>query len=381
VSLDTKTLWTALAISNLVFGLLMLVYSGSVANRSIIRNWAVAQLVKGAGIALIVLKASLPFPWSFAGNILYMVGHFLELAAFLAYAGRAESRRGALAVLAVLLTGYLAPVAVFGRGLDTRYLAVSFSLCLFVLYGLNAAALMASRRGRSAVQGLLVASNGLIALTALARAGVAWSSNDWNPQNTAFANQVLFVAGYIFSLTDGFGFLLLVKEDADRDLRRMATTDELTDLPNRATFMMAAEDRVRLCRRAGQPAALIMMDLDHFKRINDTLGHAAGDEALRSVGRVIRQQLRDVDVCGRMGGEEFAAMLPGASLDAALQVAERLRLALAEASVTFEGRQIRLTVSLGLVAMDGYDTLHQAMCAADARLYQAKAEGRNRVVG
>jgi diguanylate cyclase (GGDEF)-like protein len=378
--MDTKTIWVALAISNLVFGLLMLVYAGSVANRSIIRNWAIAQLVKGIGIALIVLKAALPFPWSFGGNILYMVGHFLELAAFLAYAGRAEYGRSALAVLLALLAVYLAPVAALGRGIDAKYLAVSFSLCLFILYSLNAAALMASRRGRSAVQGLLVASNGLIALTALIRAAVAWNSDGWNPQSTAFTNQMLFVAGYVFSLTDGFGFLLLVKEDADRDLRRMATTDELTGLSNRASFMTAAEDRFRLCRRTGQPAALIMMDLDHFKRINDTFGHPAGDEALRSVGRVIRQHLRDVDVCGRLGGEEFAAMLPGTALDAALHVAERLRLALAGSSVAFEGRQIRLTVSLGLAAMDNCDSLQQAMREADSRLYRAKTEGRNRVV-
>jgi diguanylate cyclase (GGDEF)-like protein len=90
--------------------------------------------------------------------------------------------------------------------------------------------------------------------------------------------------------------------------------------------------------------------------------------------------LRDVDVCGRLGGEEFAAMLPGTALDAALHVAERLRLALAESSMTFEGRQIRLTVSLGLAAMDNCDSLQQAMREADSRLYRAKTEGRNRVV-
>lgn len=374
---DTKTLWMTLAISNLVFGALMLAHVGRVADRGALRIWAAAQLLKGLAITLIIAKAAIPHPWSFAGNLLYITGHFVELAAFLSYAGLGRRMRGAALVFAGLMAAYLAGIA---AGAKASNMAVLFSSCLFVLYGLSALALSASGRRRSWIQVMLVASNILIALTALTRAGLAWSSQSWDPQGALLANQAMFVLGYVFSLCDGFCFLLLVKEDSDRSLLRMATTDLLTGIPNRAHFLDLAEDRRRLCLRSGQPIAVIMMDVDHFKQVNDVFGHAAGDEVLRRVGSVLHEHLRDVDVYGRLGGEEFAVVLPGTSLAAALPVAERLRAALAEVVVETPKGEARITVSMGLADLGGDRRLEQAMSEADQRLYRAKAEGRNRVV-
>ncbi|OAN55955.1 hypothetical protein A6A04_10340 [Paramagnetospirillum marisnigri] len=381
MSFDTKTLWVALAVSNMLFGLLMLAYANPGGDRSISRTWAIGQVVKGVAIVLIVLKTALPYPVSFVGNSLYMVGHFLELLAFLAYAGQSCRRGQALGVLLGLLALYNLAVGLIPFGAEPRHMAVLFSLSLCILYTLNALALLASGRRRSLVQRLLIASNGLIAVTALARALVAWLSESWDPHQGMLANQALFLAGFIFSISDGFGFLLLVKEDADRDLLRMATVDGLTGLANRMAFMLQAEDRRKLCLRTGQPISLLMMDVDNFKRINDVHGHATGDAVLRAIGELMRKQFRDVDVCGRLGGEEFAVVLPGTPVAAAMEVAERLRLGLAETPITVEGVSLRITASFGVADLASLHGLEQTMSLADQRLYQAKNLGRNRVVG
>ncbi|BAE50132.1 GGDEF domain-containing protein [Paramagnetospirillum magneticum] len=374
---DTKTLWITLAISNLVFGALMLVYAGQGGSRGTLRSWASAQVFKGLAIALILVKPAIPHPWGFSGNLLYLAGHALELAAFLAYAGQGRRIRAAGLVFAGLAAAYLAGIA---AGAAANVLAVLFSSSLFVLYGLSAMALWSSRRRRSPVQVLLVVSNGLIALTALARIGLAWSSPAWDPQSAALANQAMFLLGYVFSLCDGFSFLLLVKEDADRSLLRMATIDQLTGIPNRAHFLDLAEDRRRLCLRSGQAVSVVMMDVDYFKRVNDEFGHSAGDEVLRRVGCALREHLRDVDVFGRLGGEEFAIVLPGTSLAAAVPVADRLRAILAGLEVETAKGTTRITVSMGIADLGGGRSLELAMSEADGRLYRAKAAGRNKVV-
>lgn len=163
------------------------------------------------------------------------------------------------------------------------------------------------------------------------------------------------------------------------ELRRLATTDQLTGLRNRAYFMDSAEAELRRSERFGHPAAVLMADLDHFKRINDQHGHAAGDEALRLFARILGETTRTVDLVGRIGGEEFTILLPETGRDAALQVAERLRAAVEAASFEFAGATIRFTVSLGVSVCQGSDTLDRLLARADDALYVAKHGGRNRV--
>jgi len=163
------------------------------------------------------------------------------------------------------------------------------------------------------------------------------------------------------------------------ELRRLATTDQLTGLHNRAYFMDSAEAELRRSERFGHPTAVLMADLDHFKRVNDQYGHAAGDEALRIFARILGETTRTVDLVGRIGGEEFTILLPETGRDAALQVAERLRAAVEAASFEFGGVTIRYTVSLGVSVRQGGDTLDRLLARADDALYAAKHGGRNRV--
>jgi len=138
----------------------------------------------------------------------------------------------------------------------------------------------------------------------------------------------------------------------EQELQALAATDALTGLPNRRSFMTRLEeDYARLRRFDTQQVAVLMLDLDYFKRINDTYGHAAGDEVLRQVATLIREEPRRVDLCARLGGEEFAIILAGASPEAAREFAERLRRKIAAAAIVFEGKAIAVTVSIGVAAM------------------------------
>ncbi|MCJ2121106.1 sensor domain-containing diguanylate cyclase [Methylobacterium sp. J-077] len=164
-------------------------------------------------------------------------------------------------------------------------------------------------------------------------------------------------------------------------LRRMLTRDHLTGVSNRAHFFEVAErHRVRSLQDGG-PLALIVLDVDHFKRVNDEHGHAAGDAVLREVARRCEAELRPEDVFARLGGEEFVALMPGTPLLAAAAIAERLRTSLARELIDAGGIQLRITASFGCSALDTDPTasLADLLAAADGALYQAKRTGRDRV--
>ncbi|MEO0826553.1 MAG: GGDEF domain-containing protein, partial [Cyanobacteria bacterium J06642_9] len=129
------------------------------------------------------------------------------------------------------------------------------------------------------------------------------------------------------------------------------------------------------------PFAIMIFDIDYFKRINDTFGHAAGDEALRAFATVLRNHTREVDVLSRLGGEEFGILMPETDLPEALHAAERLRQAVESVKVNFKTNQISMTTSIGIATLHESDEeLHTLLSRADQSLYQAKAMGRNQVV-
>ncbi len=165
-------------------------------------------------------------------------------------------------------------------------------------------------------------------------------------------------------------------------LAHLATTDELTGLPNRRAFIDRLEEEFSRAQRYALPASILMIDIDHFKRINDTHGHAAGDALLRAFASLLREKLRRPDVCGRLGGEEFAVLLPNTPCRGAFEIADRLRLTVAMLEVSFEGTPIRCTVSIGVCdLMDRVNSASEALNRADRALYRAKDGGRNQVCG
>jgi diguanylate cyclase (GGDEF)-like protein len=164
-------------------------------------------------------------------------------------------------------------------------------------------------------------------------------------------------------------------------VQRQAVTDELTELPNRRRFMETLEAEVRRAERFGAPLGLVLFDLDDFKLVNDRHGHQVGDLVLKKTGDVLLERIREVDLAARLGGEEFAVLLPGTNLAGAVSLAESLRQALSEAAVAGAGEaDVRITASFGVTEHSRERTGSDLLAVADGALYRAKDAGKNRVV-
>jgi len=167
-------------------------------------------------------------------------------------------------------------------------------------------------------------------------------------------------------------------------LKFLATTDSLSGLYNRAEFMNLAQREFARAKENNEELSLLIMDLDNFKLINDTFGHAAGDEMIREMGRIIKTSFRKTDIAGRIGGEEFAVVLKNASLEEAKKKAEQFRESVARRKVIYGKQEISFTVSIGVAAIrgnnDDINDIEDTIKRADDALYKAKAKGRNCVV-
>lgn len=169
--------------------------------------------------------------------------------------------------------------------------------------------------------------------------------------------------------------------EAQATLREQATRDALTKVWNRRTILEILEREIDRAQREISPLSLAMGDLDHFKQINDTFGHLAGDAVLREAVRRMRGSIRSYDSLGRFGGEEFLLVLPGCEESDAVRLAERMRLEIARRPVEWQGQAIPVTASFGVTSLplSGRSTVETLLKAADSALYQAKQAGRNRV--
>ncbi|HKA57116.1 MAG TPA: GGDEF domain-containing protein [Gemmatimonadales bacterium] len=162
--------------------------------------------------------------------------------------------------------------------------------------------------------------------------------------------------------------------------QKLARTDELTGINNRRAFTSLGHNALEQARRYDRPLSLVLFDIDHFKAINDTYGHAAGDKVLQAVARIMLRSVRTPDIPGRFGGEEFTVLLPETSAEEAVVFAERLRADLERLKVDFNGQTIRVSCSFGVASRGEAVSLDTLLMRADEALYRAKHEGRNRVV-
>ena len=194
----------------------------------------------------------------------------------------------------------------------------------------------------------------------------------------------LFVAVPMTAVGGGICMMLVVSlEEMRRRLHELALTDPLTELRNRRHFVQWAQRELDLAHRHDLPLAMLLLDIDHFKLINDAHGHAAGDQVLVEIGKRCTATLRGTDLLARWGGEEFIALLPNTPEPLAQSLAERLRSAVAAAVLTPDGGTVRVTVSVGVagrsIGARPLMTLDALTQAADRALYDAKRQGRDRV--
>lgn len=190
----------------------------------------------------------------------------------------------------------------------------------------------------------------------------------------ASAIQTLYIGGFVLAvLLLSMGSLLMATDRMRTELEHLATHDALTGALNRRAILGLCEQEHERSARYGEPFSLMMMDLDHFKAVNDTYGHQHGDQVLVHFAARVRSALRSPDRFGRYGGEEFLALLPNTALETALPVAQRIHAALSA------GHPLDCKVSIGVTGWQGpNDSMHAMLNRADTALYQAKAQGRNR---
>jgi len=194
------------------------------------------------------------------------------------------------------------------------------------------------------------------------------------------ANEVL--EARVYERTRALEDVRLGLEAANAELLRLSTTDSLTQLANRRRFDLLLDEKIRRARRAGSPLSVLLADIDHFKRVNDSYGHPFGDECLRQVAAVLAAHCqRAGDVAARYGGEEFVVLLPGLDGPQAAALAESIRRTIAQLSLQHDEQPVPLTISLGVATLaPAHATSAELLAAADAALYQAKHQGRDQVV-
>lgn len=213
----------------------------------------------------------------------------------------------------------------------------------------------------------------------------------WFPRSAP--DETLYIVLGFVALMAGLGtglFLYLTHQlrtkliSAQTKSSELATRDELTGLINRRHFYERLEEEMDRCRRYGTTLALIMLDIDHFRKVNDELGHPLGDVALAEVARLLKANVRSSDVIARYGGEEFAILIPAQGKSAAIHVAEKLRNVVEVNDLTLEGPELKVTISCGVADYDdlpetGEDSKAMLVRLADHALIKAKTYGRNRV--
>lgn len=230
--------------------------------------------------------------------------------------------------------------------------------------------------------GLRLLFKGLIANLIGALLAIACVGFSFNPVSSS--TDILFSLPFlsVYPLVIGaITYRLSTKlAEQKRTLEKLSRTDGLTGLYNRSYWEELAVAEFWRCQRNSSAAALVLLDVDHFKRVNDEHGHAVGDEVLRGVAQLLQDNIRQIDVIGRYGGEEFAIVLPGVDYRGAVILAERLREVIAQSTLGAD-ELLHCTISLGVAPLtDGItDYAHWARCA-DRALYRAKQEGRNRTV-
>ena len=346
-------------------------------NVSALGIWGLSNIIAAFGIFLLMLGAAAHLP---SRPILGVI--LMPLSQGLVW-GAARKFDGKTAPLPIVFLGMVvAAIANFAPGLE-RIASAAAPAAGAVYIAFVAIGLWLGRADR------LPARGPLIVLTTVHAA--ALTIGTYSFFNRAIgADQVPSVMSLfglfhfesiIFFVSTAVFLLSLVRERSEAASRTAANIDSLTGIANRSAFLVGAERILERCRRDNAPVSVMVFDLDHFKSINDTHGHAVGDDVIKTFCEVALDLLRPNEVFGRMGGEEFAVVIAGAGIEAATVRADRIRAAFAAAGRFVKGYSINATVSGGIATSDNpmACTLSALLESSDKALYCAKAAGRNRV--
>jgi diguanylate cyclase (GGDEF)-like protein len=298
------------------------------------------------------------------GGAFLLLGTWLRCGARLPYGWLAAG--AAIWLLSVIPLPYLERVPYFR--------AAVYGLCMATGCGLAIWAIVRKKARRNAADKMLMATFAFAGVSELLLTMLTFV----HPNG---AGDIWSIRGITVPLTlVGLGIFVLQSYALDSidELNRLSETDALTELMNRRAFNERLEQTIETAKRYHRPLCLVIADLDNFKRINDRFGHTAGDDVLVAFAQLLREQSRSVDAVARIGGEEFAIIMPESSVDHVLEYAERMRAA-TEARVRMQEETVTASFGIADAADCSYDS-RALIAAADAALYAAKAAGRNRVL-
>ena len=378
--IDITTLVFALALGNVTLCAALFFYQYESGKSPSLSIWSISKQCQAAAWLLLYFRGNgvVPDPVSIPiGYAVLFAGVALESGALWEGAGRLRWRRFTYPLLALAIAAFFACYFIDQIGMRV----VAGSLILGVCYLSGAAALATGWRNGSMLRRFLVVATAMLALLVAARGVLVLTMpGGWGWLSNGLLQTLTSGAFYILMLLGGFGFLLLSREQLQQELARLELVDPLTDVPNRRGFFDKLAPWMALARRPGVPTALVLIDLDQFKRVNDSYGHPAGDAVLREVVEVCKRLLRDSDQLARLVGVEFALLLPRTGMAEALLVAERMRAAIAGGAIKTERAMITLTASFGVTVIRPDDNTVSLFKRADEALQQAKQQGRNVVV-
>jgi diguanylate cyclase (GGDEF)-like protein len=374
---DIRTLiWVNIVVAFAISALTYSFWSSQPTIRGL-RGWSVGMALCGLGWLAVALRSMPPSPLlSIAPSALVTAGFSVV---WLSIRRFNDSRFSASRVLLPIVIFAVIFTIAWLSGADTQHRLVLVSSFVGVL------ALLSGWELRKADQAEKLRGRWLTALaffvlgiTMVARAALSLRTVLTAPELHDPTRGLALFVGTICLVAITLGFLMMSNERLRNRYARLALTDELTELPNRRSFLEQGGRLGQRARKSGAPASLLMMDLDHFSSVNERFGHAGGDQALTEFADLLRRTVRPADLLCRYGGEEFCALLIGASLEEAARVAERIRATVAAHVIRVRDRELTITVSIGVAAASDRG-LAATIQSADEALYEAKSQGRNKI--
>jgi diguanylate cyclase (GGDEF)-like protein len=383
MSLDIKTIIFLTAISALVMSVTMFVTAANYPQIKGIRRWAIACGLQGVGWGLLGMRGELHEVFSvFAANILIVSSaaiFYLAIASFKELDSHNFAFSGFLLVFLLIFTFFTFYQPNFAaRSMITAGTSALITFfCSFIL-------IFASNGRPTKSEWVMGLSFLAISITAFVRlCSFAFHISEQSSElfNPDIFNGIVFGLFFLSILILTFSFSLMINDKFMEEIMRLATLDSLTETYNRAAMETLSVKEIERAKRYKFPLSFLLLDLDHFKRVNDNYGHQVGDLTLKKVVEITTNELRQHDILGRFGGEEFTVLLPDTDLISAKIVAERIRNTVKQTKFYAGEKPFRITVSIGLATFNHEtDDFQELFRRADLGLYKAKQTGRNQVV-
>lgn len=375
--LDLQTLLAADSFVIAITGIVMLGAAYRGAASKLAKWWGVGSLLVAAATGILAAKGGLP---DLSTRV--TVATLLNIASVCEWATARSARNAGIPLPAIFAGPLLWIMALSLPALGSAHLQVALLWAIGAAYSYAGAIEMWKGRDetlapRWALFALLAFDGSFNIIGAITGLMGETTSTTLPPLTISFG--LVYFEALIIWVGGAFFVLALGADRTESRLKEMAYVDPLTGVASRRAFMTSAAAALAAAQRAGNAFSLIEFDLDHFKLVNDTCGHAAGDRSLQQFGQIAQQMLRPGDFVGRIGGEEFVVALPKGTAAVAYIIAERIRAAFAHAINSNDGRPIGASVSAGIAEALPGEGLDEVLKAADDALYIAKARGRNRV--